>query len=101
LPPHLQDRNFPPRLQDRNLPPRLQQAPFRGMYIRTSDDRRNSHVSSKLPNTWQRVTDKSSSKKSYRTTHDQLPIPVTNRYDALCNADNSLRHRGPPNEQKK
>jgi hypothetical protein len=45
--------------------------------VRTSDDRSNSLVSSKLPNNWQTVTDKPrKSKKVNRTTHDQLLIPV-------------------------
>jgi hypothetical protein len=46
-------------------------------------------VSSKLTNKWEIVTNKS--RKSNRTTHNQLPIPVkpiTNRYSALRNLQN-------------
>ena len=58
---------------------------------RTSDDRSNSHVTSKLTNNWETVTDES--RKSNRTTPDQLPIPVipiTNRFNALHNLQNDL-----------
>jgi len=64
------------------------------MSARMSNDRSNPHVSSKLTNNWQTVSDKSTKpKKSDRTTHNQLPIPVipiTNRYNALHNLQNDL-----------
>jgi hypothetical protein len=85
-------RNLPSRLQNRYLPNRLQQTQSREMYYRTSGDISKSHVSSKLTNNWQIVTNKSrKSKISDRTTHGQLPIsvlPITNRYNALRNTDN-------------
>jgi hypothetical protein len=59
---------------------------------RTPNNRSNSHVSSKLTNDWEIVTDKSrKSKKSNRTTHNQLPVPViliTHHYNALPNLQN-------------
>ena len=61
---------------------------------RTTDDRSNSHVSSKLTNNWEIVTEESrKSRKSNRITYDQLPIPVipiTNHYNALHNLQNDL-----------
>jgi len=56
-----------------------------------SDDRSNSFVSSKPNNDWEIVTNKS--RKSNRTTFEQLPIPVipiTNRFKALHNLQNDL-----------
>jgi hypothetical protein len=62
--------------------------------VRTSDDRSNSYVNSKLPNNWETITDKPRKpKKVNRTTHDQQLIPViptTNRYNALHNLQNDL-----------
>ena len=58
---------------------------------RTSDDRSNSHVSSKPNNDWEIVTDKS--RTSNRTTLEQLPIPVIpiiNLFNALHNLQNDL-----------
>ena len=57
----------------------------------TSDERSNSHVSSKLINNWEIVNDKS--RKSTRIMHDQLPIsviPITKWYNALHNLQNDL-----------
>ena len=57
---------------------------------RTSEDGSDSHVSNKLTNNWEIVTDKS---RKSNTTHDQLPIPVipiTNDYNALHKLQNDL-----------
>jgi len=58
---------------------------------RTSNDRSTSHVSSNPINDWEVVTDKS--RKSNRTTVEQLPIPVTpitKCFNALHNLQNDL-----------
>jgi len=66
--------------------------PYKGLTsARTSNDRSNSHVGSNPINDWEVVTDKS--RKSNRTTAEQLPIPVipiTKRFNALHNLQNDL-----------
>jgi hypothetical protein len=59
------------------------------------DERNNFHISSKLTNKWEIVTNKSS--KSSGILHDQIPIPVIpiiNRYYVLHNLQNNLEIHG-------